>query len=310
MRLAFFGTPEFAVPSLRALVGEGFDVAAVITQPDRPQGRSRSTLLPPPVKTVALDEGLTVLQPEKPADPAFLSALTALEPAIAVVVAYGHVLKPALLALPPRGMINVHASLLPALRGAAPIQHAILQGLTETGVSIMQIEAGLDTGPVLLRAPTPISPDETTGELTERLAELGAMALIEALAIMETGASEAAPQDNALASYAPKVTRELARIDWGSSSLAIARVARALDPKPGAWCKHRGHELKLFGPKTASPLPDGALPGQVVETAPAFAVATGDGVVQFLDVQPAGKARLGAQDWVRGRGVAVGDRLT
>lgn len=310
MRLAFFGTPQFAVPSLRALVGEGFDVAVVVTQPDRPQGRSRSTLVPPPVKVVALEEGIQVLQPEKPSDSEFMDALTRIQPELGVVVAYGHILKPALLALPPRGLINVHASLLPALRGAAPIQHAILRGLEETGVSIMQIEAGLDSGPVLLRAPTPISADETAGELTERLAELGALALIEALAIMETGASEAEPQDEALASYAPKITRELARIDWSASAATVARLARALDPKPGAWCEHHGRELKLFGPKAASPRPAGAVPGQVVEADPAFAVATSDGVVHFLDVQPAGKPRLAAQDWVRGRGVAVGDHLT
>ncbi len=310
MRIVFFGTPDFAVPSLRALVGEGFDVAAVVTQPDRARGRSRSAVLPPPVKVVAEAEGLQVLQPERPDTPAFFEMVRALDPTLGVVVAYGHILKPALLAIPELGMVNVHASLLPALRGAAPIAHAILQGLDETGVSVMQMEAGLDTGPVLHTVATPIEADETAGELTVRLAELGALALVEALAEIATGASAPTAQDDSRATYAPKVSREKARIDWSRPSHEIARKVRAFDPRPGAWTTLETLELKLFGPREADEWEEDEVPGQIVETDPAFVVATGDGALQFLDVHPAGGHRMAATDWLHGRRAARGDVLT
>jgi methionyl-tRNA formyltransferase len=308
--IAFFGTPDFAVPSLRALLGEGFDVTLVVTQPDRPQGRSRSRLIPPPVKRVALEQGIRVLQPERPTEADFLAALTAEAPGLGVVVAYGHLLSAPLLALPARGMVNVHASLLPALRGAAPIQHAILQGLDETGVSIMQLDEGMDTGPVLLRVPSPIAPDETGGELTERLAELGALALVEALALLEVDGITVQPQDHARATRAPKIDQAMARVRWEEPAEHIARQIRALDPRPGAWTERGDQRLKLFGPRPGGALPAGAKPGHVIETEPALVIATGAGALQVLDVQPEGKPRLAAADWVRGRGIAVGDRLT
>jgi len=310
VRLVFFGTPEFAVPSLRALLEEGFDVEVVVTQPDRPHGRSRSRLHPPPVKVEAVAEGLPVVQPEHPNDPGFLEALRLYQPDLGVVVAYGHILKPALLAFPRRGMINVHASLLPALRGAAPIQHAVLEGLEETGITIMQMEAGMDTGPILHQVPTPVATDETGGELEVRLAELGALALIEALALLEAGAITPRPQEHERATYAPKITPELARIRWEEPAHRIARLVRALDPRPGAWTELARRRLKLFGPRPAGPAPDGAAPGEVVEVDPAFVVATGEGALQFVDIQPEGKGRLGTGAWIRGRGAAVGDRLT
>ena len=309
MRIAFFGTPEYAVPSLLALLGEGFEVILVVSQPDRPHGRSRSELVPPPVKVTATDEGIPVLQPERPNTPEFVDALRSYTPDLGVVAAYGHILKPPLLALPPHGMVNVHASLLPKLRGAAPIQHAILQGLAETGVSIMQMDEGLDTGPVLLRVPTPIAPDETGGELLTRLAEVGALALVEALTMIASGAAAAEPQDQAQATYAAKITRELARIRWTDATDDLSRLVRALDPRPGAWCTLGGRELKLFGPQRADPPPAGTPPGRVIQTEPALVVATGDGALQFLDLQPAGRTRMGAHAWVRGRGVAMGDQL-
>jgi len=309
VRIAFFGTPEYAVPSLLALLGEGFEVAVVVTQPDRPHGRSHSELVPPPVKVTATDEGIPVLQPERPDPPEFLEALRSYAPDLGVVVAYGHILKPPLLALPPYGMMNVHASLLPKLRGAAPIQHAILQGHAETGVSIMQMDQGLDTGPVLLRVPTPIAPDETGGELTTRLAELGALALVEALTLIASGAAAAEPQDHTQATYAPKITHELARIRWTDAADDIARVVRAMDPRPGAWCTIGGRELKLFGPQPADPPPADTPPGRVIETDPALVVAAGRGALQFLDVQPAGRTRMAAHAWVRGRSVTKGEQL-
>lgn len=309
MRNLFFGTPEFAVPSLRALLGEGFDVAAVVTQPDRPHGRSRSRLVPPAVKTVALEEGLTVLQPERPNSPEFIEQVRSVSPDIGIVVAYGHILKPELLEVPARGMINVHASLLPALRGAAPIEHAILEGFEQTGVSVMKIEAGVDTGPILHRLTTPVPPDETGGELTARLSELGALALVEALALIATGSAVRGHQDDAQATYAPKITRELTRIRWEEPASRIARQVRAFDPEPGAWASVRGREIKLFGPRPADDWVADDVPGQVLETDPAFIVATGDGALQFLDVQPSGSARMAATEWLRGRGATKGDRL-
>jgi len=309
VRIAFFGTPELAVPSLRALLGEGFEVVVVVTQPDRPHGRSHSALVPPPVKATATDEGLPVLQPERPDTPEFLDTLRSHQPDLGVVAAYGHILKPQVLALPAYGLINVHASLLPQLRGAAPIQHAILQGRPETGVSIMQMDEGLDTGPVLLRVPTTVLPDETAGELTTRLAELGALALVEALTLVASGAATPEPQDHAQATHAPKITRELARIRWTEPAEAVARLVRAMDPRPGAWSTLHGQEIKLFGPQPADPPPPGATPGEVVATETALVIATGGGALEFLDVQPAGRNRMAARAWLRGRGAAKGDRL-
>jgi methionyl-tRNA formyltransferase len=310
VRVVFFGTPDFAVPSLRALLGEGFDVATVVTQPDRPHGRSRSRLVPPPVKVVAQEEGLGVLQPEMPSQQEFIDELRGLGPFdLGVVVAYGHILKPAVLEIPAKGMVNVHASLLPKLRGAAPIEHAILEGFEDTGVSIMQMEAGMDTGPVLHTVSTPIAADETGGELTVRLAELGALALVEALALIDVEAAHPIHQDDEHASYAPKITREITRIRWEETAAMVARQVRAFDPRPGAWTTVKGRELKLFGPQPADEWEANEVPGQVVETDPAFVVATGEGALQFLDVQPAGAHRMAAREWLRGRGCTKGDRL-
>ena len=301
MKIAFFGTPDFAVPSLRALVGEGFDVALVVTRPDKPRGRTRSTMVPPAIKRVALEEELQVLQPARPSDPEFLAQFKDIALDIGVVVAYGHILRPELLQIPQHGFVNVHASLLPALRGAAPIQHAILRGLTETGVSIMRLEEGLDSGPVLRRALTPIAEDETFGELSVRMAELGALALVEALGLIQMGEAEFETQDHSQATMAPKITRDTAHIDWSGKADSIARLVRAMDPYPGAWTQLDGVPIKLFGPIGADRPPSDAPPGEVIETRPAFVVATGQGALQFLDVQPAGKRRMAAADWLRGQ---------
>jgi methionyl-tRNA formyltransferase len=306
MRIAFFGTPEFAVPSLRALLEEGFDVAAVVSQPDRPQGRSRSQLLPPPVKTVALEEGLPVLQPERPVGP-FAEELGALDLDLGVVVAYGHILKPEILAIPRLGMLNVHASLLPKLRGAAPIQWAILNGEETTGVSIMQMEAGLDSGPVLHRIETEVAADETAGELTERLAELGAEALIEALMLLQAGESRAEIQHHADASFAPKVSRALARLDWSRDAATLARAVRAFDPEPGAWATLGDQEVKLFGGRAVNA---GGERGTVLAAGETLQIATLVGAVEVAEVQPAGKKRMPVGAWTRGRGVEVGQRFT
>jgi methionyl-tRNA formyltransferase len=306
MRIVFFGTPEFAVPSLQALLRARYSVVGVVTQPDKPQGRSRSTLVAPPVKLAAESAGLPVLQPVRPLGDVFLAGLRRLEPDLGVVVAYGHILRPAVLTLPSRGMINIHASLLPRFRGAAPIQHAILAGDVETGVSIMQMEEGLDSGPVLLRVATPIGPDETAGALAERLAEVGADALTQTLALVGAGRGRALPQDPSGATYAPKIDREQARLDWTRDAEALARQVRAFDPAPGAWTTLGEASLKLFGATTAA---GGGQAGAVLEAGDRLVVACGNGALALREIQPAGKTRLPVEAWVRGRGVSVGDRL-
>jgi len=307
VRVAFFGTPDFAVPSLRALVGEGFDVVAVVTQPDAPQGRSRSRLVPPPVNVVAEAEDLTVFQPEKPTDGAFLLRLRDTRPDIGVVVAYGHILKPELLELPPRGMVNVHPSLLPALRGPAPVEWAVINGLEETGVTIMQLDAGMDTGPILHQIPDHVDADVTGGELSEHLAELGAQALVETLALLEQDTLRPVPQNETLATYAPKLTREIARIDWTKDAAAVARLIRGLDPRPGAWTELDGVEVKLYSARTTD---GGGTPGEVLATDGRLLIAAGSGAVDVFEVQPAGKARMTADDWLRGARLPPGRRFT
>src|SRR5213075_2585865 len=278
VRVAFFGTPEFAVPSLRALVGEGFDVVAVVTQPDAAQGRSRSTLIPPPVKAAAEVEELLVLQPAKPTDSDFLQQLRDLRPDVGVVVAYGHILRPALLELPPRGMINVHPSLLPGLRGAAPVEWAIIRGHETTGVTIIQLDAGMDSGPILHQIPHHIGPDVTGAELSAHVAEMGAQALVETLAMMEQSdpPPQPVPQNEDRATFAPKLTRDTARIDWTKDARAISCLIRGLDPRPGAWTELNHAELKLFNPKVNEPpFPGTGAPGEVLSADGSLVIATG-----------------------------------
>ena len=307
MRVVFFGTPEFAVPPLEALVGEGFDVVAAVTQPDRPQGRSRSTRVPPPVKAAAESEDIPVLQPERPTEPGFVAQVRALAPDVGVVVAYGHILSPALLAIPKHGMINVHLSLLPELRRPAPVEWAIINGLEQTGVTIMLMDAGVDTGPILHQIPHHIPDDVTAGELAEHLAEMGAQALVEALALLEQGGLERRPQDGARATYAPKLTRDTARIRWGEPAERIARLIRGLDPRPGAWTELEGREVKFFGARVAE---GRGAPGQVLAADGRLVIAAGGGAVAVEEVQPAGKSPMTGAEWIRGRGVQADQRFT
>jgi len=306
VRVLFFGTPDFAVPSLRALVGEGFDVAAVVTRPDRPTGRHHSHLSASAVKAAALADDLDILQPERPSAPEFLAAVRALAPELSIVAAYGHILPPALLEIPRLGSVNVHASLLPALRGAAPIQRAILEGYAQTGITIMQMDAGMDTGPILHQVVTSIAPDETGGELTVRLAELGAEALVEGLTLMEETGLVPQPQDHTKATMAPKLKREEERLDWTCPAEAVARKIRAFDPKPGAWTSCRSGELKLFGGSAGG---EGGEPGRVLEAGEVLRVACRTGAVTVTEVQPAGRARMAVRAFVNGRGVAAGEVL-
>jgi methionyl-tRNA formyltransferase len=312
VRVLFWGTSSFATPSLRALLGEGFEVVGVVTQPDRPVGRSRSTLEASPVKRCAESEGLLVLQPEKPRGEEFMRALRELEPDISVVVSYGHILTREVIELPRLGTVNVHASLLPKLRGASPIQAAIREGFIETGVTIMRMVPALDAGPIVLQARTPIAADETYGELELRLSELGALALVEALTLISMSQASERPQDDAAATYAGKIEREMTRINWQEGCGVVGRHIRAYDPKPGAFTALRGTEVKLFGAtETDEAGSEGGIrPGQVLALDKrGMLVACGEGAVRIAFAQPAGKKRLTVQEWARGRGVAVGERF-
>jgi methionyl-tRNA formyltransferase len=311
MRVLFWGTPEFAAAPLRALIGEGFDVAGVVTQPDKPQGRSREVRAPA-VKQIALEEKIPFFQPVTLRSAEFAEMLAVMQPDISIVVAYGNILPKKLIDLPKLGTLNIHASLLPALRGAAPIQAAIRQGYTETGVSIMRMVPALDAGPVILQAPTPIPDDETYGELQLRLSELGALTLVEALTLVSLGQATETPQDESRVSFAPKVTRDDARIDWGLEAVEVSRLIRAYDPKPSAFTTREGVDVKVFGPRVVNDATAAGLaPGEVISATPDLIVACGRGsaAIRISDVQPAGRKRMTAAQWARGRAIAPGDIL-
>ena len=309
MKIVFFGTPDFATPSLRALTGEGFAVEAVVTQPDKSRSRSRSKLVAPPIKVVALEEGIPVLQPDNPNTAEFIETLGEYRPDIGVVVAYGHILRQELLDLPTNGMINAHASLLPQLRGAAPIQHAISQGLPRTGITIMQMDSGMDTGPILHQVETDIAQDETSGELAANLAEIGALALVEALTYMAVGQLTPREQDGALATYAPKLSRKTARIDWSQSGQQVARKIRSMDPAPGAWSLIRDKAVKFFGPTVLEGESSGE-PGTVLSNdRNSLVLATVGGSLSIQEVQPEGKRRMSAVDWCCGAGARPGEKF-
>jgi methionyl-tRNA formyltransferase len=290
---------------LRALIGEGFEVVGVVTQPDKPQGRSRE-IIPSPVKKIATEEELPIFQPKTARDPELLEMLNVIKPDISIVVAYGHVLPQNIIDLPAKGTLNIHPSLLPALRGAAPIQAAIRQGLRQTGISIMRMVPALDAGPVLVQAETEIYDDETYGELQGRLAEMGALTLLEALALISVGKAKETPQDESRVTYAPKIDRESGRIDWKQSAIEIARLIRAFDPKPGAHTTSAKGDIKLFGPKVLDGIK--GKPGEVMKVTGELIIACGLDALRITEVQRTGKKRMAAHDWARGRGAKVGDR--
>ncbi|MEZ4422194.1 MAG: methionyl-tRNA formyltransferase [Gemmatimonadota bacterium] len=310
MRVVFWGTPEFALASLLAVESEGHHIAGVVTQPDRPAGRGRK-LTPSPVRARAEQEGYRVFTPERPRGDDFLYELSQLQPDVFVVVAYGHILRPEVLDLPPRGCINVHASLLPELRGAAPIHRAIARGDERTGVTIMRLVPEMDAGPILHQAEERIGPSDTTTVLSARLAELGAELLVETLALLEAGMAEEREQDHTRATFAPKIDRATARIDWSRPASELDRHVRAMDQAPGAWTELDAQPLKLFTPVPSPDTEAGAPPGTVVIADPqaGLVVACGEGRLGLREVQPAGRARMPALDWLRGRGVEAGQRF-
>lgn len=311
MRVLFWGTPEFALPALRVLENAGHEVAGVVTRPDRPRGRGRKRASSP-VRRHAEARGHRVLTPERPRDGAFAEVVREIAPDVSAVVAYGHILLRELLEAPRLGSLNVHASLLPALRGAAPINWAVARGHTVTGVTVMRMVEAMDAGPVLARAEIPIGETDTASLLSRRLAELGAELLAETLARLEAGPVEEVEQDHAAATYAPKVDRATARVDWTEDARAVACLIRGMDAVPGAWSVLKGQPVKLFAPEVVGGESEGEPgPGRIVSSGlrEGLVVAAGGGWVRIGEVQPAGKRRMEAAAWIRGRGPAVGDRF-
>jgi methionyl-tRNA formyltransferase len=304
LRVVFAGTPEFAARALAALLDSQHEVVAVYTQPDRPAGRGRK-LAPSPVKQLAEARGLPVYQPPSLRDEAALQELRRLRPDVMVVAAYGLLLPPAVLQLPRFGCLNIHASLLPRWRGAAPIQRAILAGDSETGITIMQMDEGLDTGPMLLKKRCPIRPDDTAATLHDRLAELGAEAIVEALDHIESLQPE--PQDDSQATYAAKLRKEEAIIDWSRSAAYLDRMVRAFNPWPVAQTRARGKTLRIWAARPLDQAPPaGTAPGTVLQADKAgIDVACGEGVLRLTRLQPAGGKPMdaaaflnGYRDWV------------
>jgi methionyl-tRNA formyltransferase len=306
LHIAYFGTPEFAVPALEALFRSSHPVVAVVSQPDRPRGRGQR-LTATPTKEVGLRHGVPVLQPAKLRDEGFLGALRALAPDLGVVAAYGRILPESLLELPRLGMINVHASLLPAYRGAAPVHRAVIAGETETGVSIMRVVEELDAGPVFATAARPIGPEETSVDVERALAALGASLLVDVVDHMAAGRTVEVPQDHERATYAPKIAREESRIDWSLPPSAVHNLVRGLQPWPlvSIWMDGVRHQLRR---SRISPDRTSSAPGTIVQaSAGRFGIATGEnGVIDVLMIQPEGKRIMTAREFLAGRSVPTG----
>lgn len=306
MRIIFMGTPEFAVPSLERLVEHGYRPVAVVTGPDRRRGRGQRWQ-PTPVKEAALRLGIErILQPESVKDPAFAAEVAALEPDVMVVVAF-RILPPAVFTLARKGAFNLHGSLLPRYRGAAPIHRAVMAGETETGVTTFFLREKVDTGHIILARAMPIGPDETTGEVHDRMMHLGADVVLETVRRIEDGTVTTVPQDDRLATPAPKVFREDGRIPWEQPAAVVHNHVRGLSPHPAAWTHHGDTLLKLYRTRRRDALH--GPPGTVLEAADTLVVACGEGAVEVRELQQEGRRRLDAAAFLRGYPLAPGDRL-
>lgn len=310
MRIVFMGTPDFAVGSLQALAEAGkYEIVSVITQPDRPKGRGRQMLMTP-VKEYALSQGYEVHQPQRVKTPEFVAQLKEMNPDLIVVAAFGQLLSQEILSMPKYGCINVHASLLPKYRGAAPIHYAIMQGEKESGVTIMQMDIGMDTGDMIKKVTVPIGENMTMGELHDELKVKGAELLLEVIEDIEAGKAQPEKQNEDEATYASLLKRDMERIDWSKAAADIHNLIRGFNPAPGAFTKlPDGKNLKIWGSRLTDKTATAEL-GTVVEaTKHSFFVACGDGVLEIIEVQPESKKRMAAQVFINGRGVQVGDVL-
>jgi methionyl-tRNA formyltransferase len=313
LRLVFFGTPEFAVPTLEALLGSRHTVVAVVTQPDRPRGRGQKTSAAP-VKARALMAGLPLLQPERLKDPAFLDGLAALNADLGVVAAYGKILTDTVLATPRLGLINVHASLLPRYRGAAPVHRAVIAGERETGVTIMRVVKALDAGPMLATVRRPIAPEDTSDEVERDLARLGAQLLVVTTDDIASGRSRETPQDDAAATYAHRLTKDDGVVDWSQPADRVHDLVRGLHPWPHAFTFHQGRRFILRRSAVMSPAPEEPavpdLPGTIVEAAgDQLVVATGAGRLRLTEIQAEGKRPMSVREFLAGHGLTPGDRF-
>ena len=314
LRIIFMGTPEFAVPSLQALLDADPEtvgrVVGVVTQPDRPKGRGQQ-LAPPPITVLALQAGLPVLQPAKMKDPDFLDRLRGWAPDVIAVTAFGRILPPVILDLPPMGCVNVHGSLLPRYRGAAPIQWAIINGETETGITTMLMDPGLDTGPMLMRATVPIHPTDTAGDLAARLAPLGGRLLVETIMGLKRKTLAPTPQDHTRATLAPLLKKEDGVLNWTDEAPTLANRIRGLTPWPGAYTYHGKERWQIWRAQTAPVGCAEAEPGTILEaTKDALRIATGKGSLLIQEIQPASGKRLSVRQYLAGHPVAVGSSLT
>jgi methionyl-tRNA formyltransferase len=301
--LVFMGTAPFAVPCLEAVLAAGHRVTAVVTQPDRPHGRGMQ-LQPSAVKRCAQAHGLPVFQPERASRPAFVEQLRALQPQALVVVAYGQILRTRVLEIPSLGCVNVHGSLLPELRGAAPIQWAILRGYKETGVTTMFMDAGMDTGPMILKEPVEVLEADTSGMLAAKLAPVGSALLVETLSLLEAGRAPQTPQDAARATYAPMLQREDGAVRWDWTAAEIRNRIHGCNPAPGAFARRDERTVKLWRAEVVDG--PGAAPGTVVD-ARRLILATGSGAIRLLEVQPESRARLEGEAYGRGHQVREGE---
>ena len=304
MRIVFMGTPDFAVPCLQRLLEDGQEVPAVFTQPDKPVGR-HAVLTPPPVKQLALSHGIPVYQPTKMRDGTVAALLRELAPDCLVVVAYGRILPQEILDVPPRGCVNIHGSLLPLYRGAAPIQWSVIRGETVTGVTSMFMDAGMDTGDIIDTLTTPIGENETAGELFERLAPLGARLLSTTLAAIADGTVTRRPQNDAEATMAPMLEKAMGRLDLTRPARELHNQVRGMNPWPGAFCTAGGKTLKIHETRVAA---GSGAPGTLLCADP-VTVACGEGALQLVTVQPEGKPRMAAEAWLRGARLPQGARL-
>lgn len=310
MRIIFMGTPEFAVPALQVLLNGNYNVVAVVTQPDRPKGRKR-VLSPTPVKEEALKHNLLVLQPEKLRQPESVEAIRQLAPDLIVTAAYGQILPKSILEMPKLGCINVHASLLPKYRGGAPIHHAVMHGEEVTGVTIMYMDVGLDTGDMIAKIEVPIGECDTTGTMFTKLSKAGAELLERTLPELLAGRIEAVPQNDAEAVYSPNISRDDERIDWSRSAHDIHNQVRGLNPFPGAFTYWNGDVFKIWRTEVATNVTDSsAASGTVVEAMDSgIAVQTGDGQLVLTEIQPAGKKAMDVAQFMRGSSMERGTQL-